>query len=347
MLFRSGLGYKYMSNFAGRIALHCNDSSEYSTLFDRCRMQPKDEVGRALCMMNKEIYETQMFLAFEGEKEIDRSNTIKKYVSAVNSQNEGVRAKAIPEIPEVLLIDYIENNYRNCQVKYKYPVALNYEDVDLVSIDFEKINELSIVGNESSRRLGVLKSLLFSMEYYVLENTFNLYIIDDVNRQLKDFKEKMYTEEYTLDYSRIGEIIIDLEEKFEERYNLLLQNEGGEKIRMPLQIVVINSKEAIEYISSNKQILERYNKLVKQYKALGISFIYSNIEDVNVPYGAPEILKRQKENKKVLITTSKLKDFKFCELQSSVVRNMKSLEFGDAYFLDGTDISRIKILEVK
>ena len=84
------------------------------------------------------------------------------------------------------------------------------------------------------------------MEYYVLENTFNLYIIDDVNRQLKDFKEKMYTEEYTLDYSRIGEIIIDLEEKFEERYNLLLQNEGGEKIRMPLQIVVINSKEAIE-----------------------------------------------------------------------------------------------------
>lgn len=343
----SGLGYKYMSNFAGRIALHCNDSSEYSTLFDRCRMQPKDEVGRALCMMNKEIYETQMFLAFEGEKEIDRSNTIKKYVSAVNSQNEGVRAKAIPEIPEVLLIDYIENNYRNCQVKYKYPVALNYEDVDLVSIDFEKINELSIVGNESSRRLGVLKSLLFSMEYYVLENTFNLYIIDDVNRQLKDFKEKMYTEEYTLDYSRIGEIIIDLEEKFEERYNSLLQNEGGEKIRMPLQIVVINSKEAIEYISSNKQILERYNKLVKQYKALGISFIYSNIEDVNVPYGAPEILKRQKENKKVLITTSKLKDFKFCELQSSVVRNMKSLEFGDAYFLDGTDISRIKILEVK
>ena len=47
---------------------------------------------------------------------------------------------------------------------------------------------------------------------------------------------------------------------------------------MPLQIVVINSKEAIEYISSNKQILERYNKLVKQYKALGISFIIT--EDI-------------------------------------------------------------------
>ena len=103
---------------------------------------------------------------------------------------------------------------------------MNYEDVDLVSIDFEKINELSIVGNESSRRLGVLKSLLFSMEYYVLENTFNLYIIDDVNRQLKDFKEKMYTEEYTLDYSRIGDIIYFFKMKVVKRlgchYKLLL-----------------------------------------------------------------------------------------------------------------------------
>lgn len=343
----SGLGYKYMSNFAGRIALHCNDSSEYSTLFDRCRMQPKDEVGRALCMMNKEIYETQLFLAFEGEKEIDRSNTIKQYIFKINEQNEGVRAKKIPEIPEVLMIDYIENNYRSCQEKYRYPIALNYEDVDLVSIDFEKVNELSIIGNENSRRLSVLKSLLFSMEYYVLESTFNLYIIDDVNRQLKDYKDKLYTEEYTLDYSKIGEIIIELDEKFEERYNLLLQNESGEKIKMPLQVVVINSKEAMEYISSNKQILEKYNKLVKQYKALGICFIYSNIEDITVPYAAPDILKRQKENKKALITTPKLKDFKFCELQSAVVRHMKPLEFGDVYLLEGTDISRIKVLEVK
>lgn len=343
----SGLGYKYMSNFAGRIALHCNDSSEYSTLFDRCRMQPRDEVGRALCMMNKEIYETQLFLAFEGEKEIDRSNTIKQYIAKINAQNEGVRAKLIPEIPELLTIRYIENNYRVKQEKYKYPIALNYEDVDLVSIDFEKINELSIVGNDNSKRLSVLKSLLFSMEYFVLENTFNLYIIDNVNRQLKDYKDKLYIEEYTLDYSRIGEIIIELEEKLEERYNSLLKNESGEKIKMPLQMVVINCKEALEYISSNKQILEKYNKLVKQYKALGICFVYSDIEDITVPYGAPDILKRQKENKKAFITTPKLKDFKFCELQSTVVRHMKPLEFGDAYWLYGTDIARIKILEVK
>lgn len=114
-----------------------------------------------------------------------------------------------------------------------------------------------------------------------------------------------------------------------------------------LSQITFDSKEAMEYISSNKPILEKYNKLMKQYKALGISFIYSNIEDVTVPYTAPDILKRQKENKKAIITTPKLKDFKFCELQSAVVRHMKPLEFGDAYLLERTDISRIKVLEVK
>ena len=36
----SGFGYKYMSNFANHIAFTCNDNSEYSNLFDRCRTEP-------------------------------------------------------------------------------------------------------------------------------------------------------------------------------------------------------------------------------------------------------------------------------------------------------------------
>lgn len=342
----AGLGYKYMSNFAGRIALHCNDLSEYGSLFDRCRMQPKDVTGRALIMSNKEIYETQLFLAFEGKKEIERSNKIKEYISMVNANNEGIWARKIPEIPEVLTMDYILNNYSNCQNNYSYPIALNYENVDLVSINYEKINELSIIGNDETRRIAALKTLLYSLEYYVLEKSFNLYIFDNINRSLREYKEKMFTDLYSLDYSKIGEIIVSLEEMFEERYNKLLQSENDEKNYMPVQIVIVNSRDAMEYISSNKPILEKYNNLVKKYKALGICFIYSDIEDVPVPYGSPEILKRQKENKKAIITTTKLKEFKFCELQSTVVRHMKALGPGDAYMLEGSEIKRMKIMEV-
>ena len=32
----AGIGYKYLSNFSARIATFCNDSNEYSSLFEHC-----------------------------------------------------------------------------------------------------------------------------------------------------------------------------------------------------------------------------------------------------------------------------------------------------------------------
>lgn len=58
----SGFGYKYMSNFANHIALTCNDNSEYSNLFDRCRTEPSNIPGRVLVCFNKVIYEAQTYL---------------------------------------------------------------------------------------------------------------------------------------------------------------------------------------------------------------------------------------------------------------------------------------------
>ena len=43
----SGFGFKYLTNFSTFIALTCNDSNEYSVVFDRCRLRPKNVPGRA------------------------------------------------------------------------------------------------------------------------------------------------------------------------------------------------------------------------------------------------------------------------------------------------------------
>lgn len=71
----SGLGYKYLSSFGEHLAFTCNDSGEYSNIFDRCRVEPKNVAGRALVSINKNIYEMQTYIAFDGEKEIDRVNS--------------------------------------------------------------------------------------------------------------------------------------------------------------------------------------------------------------------------------------------------------------------------------
>ena len=343
----AGFGYKYMSNFAGRIAFYCNDSSEYSTLFERCRMQPKEIPGRGLCKVDKELYELQTYLAFEGEKEIQRSDAIKEFIKMTKERYGNLQAKRIPEVPETLTLGYIENNYGFIKNKYIYPVGLDYATVDISILNFEKINELCIVGNDIFLRLNCLQSVIETIEAYILEESVHLYIVDNIQRKLKYLGEKAYTEEYTIDYSQIGEIIINLEEKLTERYEKLAVQETGTFKKMPLYFVVVNSKEAIEYISANKNILEKYNKIVKQYKSLGVCFVYSDLEDAVVPYGAPELMKRLKENKKALITTQKLKEFKFCEIPSAILRNMKTLKQGDIYLLDGSEVNRIKMIGVK
>lgn len=341
----AGMGYKYLSNFACRIALHCNDSTEYSSLFERCRLQPKDVPGRALCRLQKDIYELQTYLAFEGEKEIERSRAVREFVENTNRLYASQQAKKIPEIPEVLTYRYIEDNFRFKKKKFEYPIALDYASVDVVSVDFKQTNELCIIGNDRDKRMKVLLSLCKSIEQNLAQESVSAFIIDNVERPLKEISEVSYVEDYTIDCSAVGEIIIRIAEKLEQRYGLLIGSGMEALEKQPLYFVVINNRDAIEYICATKNVLEAYNKIIRQYKALGICFVFSDMEDTPVSYSAPELMKRFKENKKALITTPSLKEFKFCEIPSGTVRTSKDLKRGDAYLLKGMSVQRIKMLE--
>lgn len=66
----SGIGYRYLNNFEGRIALFCNETSEYGMMFEGCRMKLPNIPGRCLIQLNKHTYESQMYLSFEGRKRI-------------------------------------------------------------------------------------------------------------------------------------------------------------------------------------------------------------------------------------------------------------------------------------
>lgn len=98
----NGISYKYMSNFAHRICMYCNQGDEYGSVFDKCRMTPKNVPGRCLYEINKTVFEMQTFLAFEGKKEIDRVQKIKEYSQLVNSKYMEEYATRIPEVPKVL-----------------------------------------------------------------------------------------------------------------------------------------------------------------------------------------------------------------------------------------------------
>ncbi len=57
----AGIGYKYLANFATRIALFNNDSAEYSTLFDYCKLHIDDIAGRCIIEIDKTHLECQTY----------------------------------------------------------------------------------------------------------------------------------------------------------------------------------------------------------------------------------------------------------------------------------------------
>ena len=340
----NGLGYRYMSNFACRLSFRCNDAGEYMNIFDRCRIQPKDVPGRMLCKLNKELYEMQSFIAFEGEKELDRSNAIKMFVDEINAQYPNELAKKIPSIPEVLTFDYIDNNYNVQSSGYQYPIALDYSNIDVVTLDLKSWNEFCIIGKDTSKKLAVANSIMASIHHNVLSKPVEMYIIDGVERQLKAKADLGYVEKYTIDYSEIGTIFDSLMPELEKRHQLLMDGEIDQLAKCAQIIIIINNKDAVEYMSSTKEILEIYTRMVKQFKSLGIAFIFTDVEDAAVGYSGPELLKKFKDSKKAIIT-SNLQEFKFCDIPSTAVRNNKTVNVGDVFLLDGSDVTRIKLAE--
>lgn len=340
----NGLGYRYMSNFANRIALKCNDSNEYMNLFDRCKIQPKDVPGRMICRLNKETFEMQSFLAFEGEKEIDRSNAVKAFVEAINALYPNMAAREIPTVPEKLPFEYIEKNYKIEISSSQRIIGLDYANVSPVVIDLKKWNEFCVIGKDQDKKLAVAKSILTSIHQEVLWKPVRLYMLDSVERKLRSYSELSYVEKYTIDYSEIASLLDQVLVDVEMRYELMMNGDTDSLEHLAYNIFVINNRDVIDFLSSTKGVYEIYNKIVKQYKSLGVAFIYTDVEDTSVSYSGPDLLKRFKESKKAIIT-SELQEFKFCDLPSSAVRNNKNVNVGDVFLMDGSDISRIKMIE--
>ena len=340
----NGIGYKYLSNFANRIGLYCNDSSEYSSIFDRCRMQPRNIPGRGLIEIDKTVYEYQTYLGFEGTKEIDRVNNMKSFIKSVNERNKDSRAKIIPEIPKVLSSEYLVTNYNADKLKpYMVPVGLNYSTVDLVPLNLAEIGQFILVGKDNKPKVNLLKLIMDSMQKKVLINPSKAYVIDNFQRDLKDFEDYGFVERYSVDSSEYEIIFEDIADMLEDRY-FKVMDEGVECLdNEPLILVIINNKAVIDNMATNKNAMEVYKKIISKYKTMKVCIIFSEVDNAPVAYSSPEIMKLLRDNKKAFIFEN-MADIKVYDIPANIQRdNKKALEAGDSYLINGNEVIKVKI----
>lgn len=337
----SGFGFKYMSNFSTYIALSCNDSSEYSVVFDRCRMEPKNTPGRALCSIDKAIYEFQAYLAFEGEREVDRVRAMRSFVERCNSANAKVRAKRIPSVPDELPYAYIRENYE--MGLNELAIALSYETVEPVRIDLDTQFSFAISGKNDDCRRAMIDAILMDVRENIFDRPVDLFIIDNLTRDLQPYKDLPYVRDYLTDAAEISLVFDAIMPELERRYRLVAEEGLDVLADEPYLIILVNSADALTNISTTGDLLNQYEEAAKQYASMRVLFVFSDVSDSTISYSSPALLKSLKESKRAFVA-SNMNEIKLFDITSTYTRMYRApLDEYQAYWFNDNDVMKVKV----
>lgn len=339
----AGIGYKYLANFSTKIALFCNDSSEYSSLFDHCRERIENIQGRCIVEIDKTHLECQTFIAFNGDKEIERANNIRKFVSDINAKTIGRKSASIPVIPEVLSADFVRNNLKRYMGdSYKLVAGLDYATVSPFILEMNNLSSpLVITGREGAGRHNFIKYAVNMLEE-IYPNKTEVYIFDGLKRQLSVLNQIPSVRFYDFLETNVENIMLKLEEELCMRYERL--RNGDEQIlkTSELLLLIINNSEILTAINNNTAIYNAYKNIIGKYKNMNVCVIVGDYENTNISYMAPEIIRNLKDARHFMYFDD-VENLKLLDLPLSVIRGYKkAIDNGDCYYIKDNNICKIK-----
>lgn len=338
----SGIGYRYMSNFSSKVALFCNDSGEYSSLFDYCRMSIEAIPGRAIVEKDKQHYECQTYLAFEGEKEFERVARIKEFISVSNSKYANEKANIIPVIPELLTQKFVETQF-NFAIRNPYDlvVGLNYSNVSPFVFNLASMGTLAVTGRENSGRSNFIRYMLSTMQNRNSDKV-DAYVIDNVERKLTSVQANSIVKSYSIAAESAVDTIITIEDELKMRYDALLNGDENIVDKSNLIILVINNIDAIESISNDSKALESYKNINGRYKNMNVCIIVGDYPNTNISYASPEIMRNLRDSRHFLYFDD-IDSMKVLDLPLAVMRQYKKpISVGDCYYINDNDCYKVK-----
>ena len=340
----NAMNYKALSNYGTRISFVCNDTNEYMNLFDRCRIEPKDNPGRGLCVIDKRIMEFQTALCVEGDKEYIRVENIKKAIETSNQKYLYKHAIPIPVVPDVIRFEIIKEQKELYKISYKIPIGIQYSTVQYSMLDLTTVGLLGILGKEKSGKTNFIKHMLAAIQTNLFGSLTEAYIIDSPERPLQRCSEYGYVERYTVDITELSDVMNTIEQKLLERQDKVINGDAYSLGEEPLLLLVIENNKLFDYLQSNKELSTKLIQMVKQYRKYKFSVIVSNIENANVPFNAPDFVKYVKENKRFVFFDD-LASAKFFDVTAKQQKeNSKQLKLGDAFVCFNGEVERTKTI---
>lgn len=337
----AGIGYKYLSNFSARMALYCNDSNEYSSLFDHCSERIDSIPGRSIVEIDKSHYECQSYLAFKGEKEIDRVQDIKKYISEINASNKHMMAKRIPLIPASLTKGFMVEQFGNyMEEKFSIVTGLDYATVTPYVLDFAATGLLAITGREGAGRHNWLKYSV-DMLSTMYPGMSKVYMVDSIGKKLTSLKESDNITAYSMIAEDAVKYIKEIEMQLKDRYDALVAGNEDALNDAELLMMVIDNPDALLAICNNADGLAAYKNIIGRYKNMKVCIV-AFVENANIPYSAPEIMKNIRDQRNFMYFDD-MSNMKIFDVPLAMSRNFKKpIELGDGYYIKDNECIKLK-----
>lgn len=343
----AGFGYKYLSNISTRLAMYNNDTSEYASLFQQsCPERPSNTPGRMLVSVDKLHLECQSYLAFEGEKEIDRINSIRSFVNRMNDRYVGEKAIPIPVIPKLLSYSNVHTNYQMIKPNtYCSFLGLDYSSIEPLYLNLSSSEPLVVSGGNASGKHNFMKYMVYSLDDYC-QNKVDIKIVDSMQKKLEPLSQLESVSLYTYLSDTAVTIIKETESILAKRYETMVHGNIDTLKDENLLVLIINNSESLSAISLDTEALNAYKNITGKYKHMNVWLLFGDYENNTIPFNAPEITRKLKETRHFLFFDD-LSNFKIYDLPLALVRNnKKAIEIGDGYYLKGTDCKKIKTVKI-
>lgn len=339
----AGIGYRYMTNFANKIALFSNDNSEYNNLFDHVDLTPDAKPGRCVLELDKRMLECQTYLSFTGEKEIDRVAQMQRFIQTVNSRCETQRARIIPFIPALLEADAFQRDFGAAASGYKMPLGLTYLDVVPFSLNLAKLGMLGVCGKENTGHKNFVANVLEHLNSVRGTCPARVAIFDDVTRKYSAYQKLDIVDTYTLNIEQVGELINSWHAELARRYDALMEEGAGEAAN-ELLLLIIQNNDVAKKIGDDMDLSEKFTEMVNRYKDMNVAVIFANYPNASVSYDAPEPLRMVKQAQHLLffedLDNLKPFDVPYEELRA----NKKKVTTGDAYYIQDNSVTKLKVV---
>ena len=339
----TGIGYRYFTCFNQKIALFCNDSAEYHSLFEHCSERIDEIHGRALIDIEKTHYECQMYLSFEGEKEFERVNAIREYITEINSRNPSNKAKMIPSIPELLTVSYLDENYSDMIHEEDEVIAgLDFATVTPFVIALSKLGVAGVSGMPGFGKNNFLKHIICALEEEHPGKS-EVYIIDGISRRCSSYRNEKNVAAYELMTEQGFDIIRKIEGRLADRYQRIASEGSDILADEKMILLLINSRDFIESLCADPKVYGLYKNIIGKYKNMKSAVMIGDLENAVINYNSPEIYRYLRDNHNVFYFGD-ISGIKLFDLPMAIVReNKKPVVPGECFYITDTAVRKLKI----